>query len=58
MIGQTAIDEHLKKTKLLFDSVAWLDAHTSQVKEDILNLIREAQLMAEGVDENNEIIGT
>lgn len=58
MIGQTAIDEHLKKTRLLFDSVAWLDAHTSQVKEDILNLIREAQLMAEGVDENNEIIGT
>ena len=58
MIGETAIDEHLKKTRLLFDSVAWLDAHTSQVKEDILNLIREAQLMAEGVDENNEIIGT
>jgi len=58
MIGETAIDEHLKKTRLLFDSVAWLDAHTSQVKEDVLNLIREAQLMAEGVDENNEIIGT
>ena len=58
MIGQTSIDEHLKKTRLLFDSVAWLDAHTSQVKEDILNLIREAQLMAEGVDEDNEIIGT
>jgi len=58
MIGETAINEHLKKTRLLFDSVAWLDAHTSQVKEDVLNLIREAQLMAEGVDENNEIIGT
>lgn len=58
MIGETAIDKHLKKTKLLFDSVAWLDAHTSQVKEDILNLIREAQLMAEGVDEDNQIIGT
>lgn len=58
MIGETAIDKHLKKTKLLFDSVAWLDAHTPQVKEDVLNLIREAQLMAEGVDENNEIIGT
>ena len=58
MIGETAIDKHLKKTRLLFDSVAWLDAHTPQVKEDVLNLIREAQLMAEGVDENNEIIGT
>ena len=58
MIGETAIDEHLKRTRLLSDSVAWLDAHTSQVKEDVLNLIREAQLMAEGVDENNEIIGT
>lgn len=58
MIGETAIDKHLKRTKLLFDSVAWLDAHTSQVKEDILNLIRESQLMAEGVDEDNQIIGT
>jgi hypothetical protein len=58
MIGETAIDKHLKRTKLLFDSVAWLNAHTSQVKEDILNLIREAQLMAEGVDEDNQIIGT
>jgi len=58
MIGETAIDKHLKKTRLLFDSVAWLNAHTSQVKEDILNLIREAQLMAEGVDEDNQIIGT
>ena len=58
MIGETAIDKHLKRAKFLFDSVAWLDAHTSQVKEDILNLIREAQLMAEGVDEDNQIIGT
>lgn len=58
MIGETAIDKHLKRTKLLFDSVAWLDAHSSQVKEDILNLIRESQLMAEGVDEDNQIIGT
>lgn len=58
MIGETAIDKHLKRTRLLFDSVAWLDAHTSQVKEDILNLIRESQLMADGVDEDNQIIGT
>lgn len=58
MIGETAIDVHLKKTRLLFDSVAWLDAHTSEVKEDILNLIREAQLMDKGVDEDNQIIGT
>ena len=58
MIGETAIDKHLKRAKLLFDSVAWLDAHTSQVKEDILNLIRESQLMADGVDEDNQIIGT
>ncbi len=58
MIGKTAIDVHLKKTRLLVDSVAWLDAHTPQVKEDVLNLIREAQLMDKGVDEDNQIIGT
>lgn len=58
MIGQTEIDEHLKRAVLLDDSIAWFDAHTDEVKKDILNMIRQDQLLDEGVDSNNEIIGT
>ena len=57
MIGQTKIDEHLKKAVLLDDSIAWFDAHTDELKETILNLIRQDQLVEEGVDSNEEIIG-
>jgi len=58
MIGQTEIDEHLKRVVLLDDSIAWFDAHTEEVKQDILNMIRQDQLFDEGVDSNDEIIGT
>lgn len=58
MIGNTLIDEHLKKAMTLEDSVAWIESHTDQVKDIILNLIRNDQLFNEGVDENEEIIGT
>jgi len=58
MIGNTDIDIHLKKAVLLDDSIAWIDAHSNEVKEEILNLIRNEQLMEEGVDANDDIIGT
>lgn len=58
MIGNTDIDTHLKKAVLLDDSIAWIDAHSDEVKEEILNLIRNEQLMEEGVDANDDIIGT
>jgi len=58
MIGKTNIDEHLKRALLLDDSIAWIDSHTAEVKKSILNMIRQDQLLDEGVDSNNEIIGT
>ena len=58
MIGQTAIDEHLKKVMLLDDSVAWIDSHTDEVKKMILDYIRNDQLFDEGIDANEDIIGT
>jgi len=58
MIGQTEIDEHLKRALLLDDSLAWIDSHTEEVKSTILDIIRQDQLIDEGVDSNDEIIGT
>tara|TARA_R110000744_G_scaffold97622_1_gene188612 strand:+ start:5281 stop:5724 length:444 start_codon:yes stop_codon:yes gene_type:complete len=57
MIGNTAIDEHLKKAQRLSDSEAWFEAHNSSVKKIILDLIRESQLRSKGIDENENIIG-
>ena len=56
MIGQTDIDEHLKKALLLDDSVAWFESHTKDLKKEILDYIRDDQLY-EGVDEDDDIIG-
>lgn len=58
MIGKTAIDEHLKKVKLLDEIKAWLSANDENLRKIILNLIRDKQLMNEGVDSEGFIIGT
>lgn len=57
MIGQTAIDEHMRKVNTLFDSVAWFDSHSTLVKKSILDLIRINQLTQKGIDENESVIG-
>jgi len=57
MIGQTAIDEHMRKVNTLFDSVAWFDSHSTLVKKSILDLIRINQLYQQGIDENEKVIG-
>jgi hypothetical protein len=57
MIGETAIDVHLRKTKRLFDSVAWYDAHTTDVKRTIIDLIRYDQLRDKGEDSEQQVIG-
>lgn len=57
MIGETAIDLHLRKTKLLIDSVAWFDSHDTELKRTLINLIQIKQLKEKGVDMFNEVIG-
>lgn len=57
MIGQTLIDEHLKKALLLDDGIAWIESHTNEVKNIILDLIRNDQLLSQGIDDKGEIIG-
>jgi len=57
MIGDTAIDQHMRKVNTLFDSVAWFEANDNLVKKSILDLIRINQLTQQGIDENEKIIG-
>lgn len=57
MIGQTAIEEQLNKAIALSDSIAWFDAHTDELKELIVDLVRFSQLEDEGIDGNGNIIG-
>ncbi len=57
MIMQTMAGERLKKTKLLFDSVAWFKALNPSVRKQILDMIRDDQLTAKGEDEDGDVIG-
>ena len=57
MIGQTAIEEQLERAIALSDSIAWFDAHTDELKELIVDLVRFRQLEDEGIDGNGNFIG-
>lgn len=57
MIGYTIIEDQLKKAIILSDSIAWFESHTPDLKDYLLDLIRDRQLMQFGIDSNNDIIG-
>jgi hypothetical protein len=57
MIGKTAIDVLLSENVLLIDKVAWFQANNKEVKEMVVKLIQEGQLIAEGVDSTGNVIG-
>lgn len=54
---ETIAGEMLQKHKLLFDSVAWIEALSPAVRKQILDWIRNDQLTAKGEDEDGDIIG-
>lgn len=54
----TRIGETLKKTKLLFDSVAWLESITTELRSKaIREWIQKDQLKDKGVDSQGQVIG-
>lgn len=46
----------LKRTKLLFDSIAWFESFDTQLKNKVLDWIRNDQLQ-KGIDEDGDIMG-
>jgi hypothetical protein len=57
MVMETIAGEMLKKQRLLFDSVAWIEALNPAVRKQILDWIRDDQLTAKGEDEDGDVIG-
>ena len=57
MIGPTVIEEHLNKTRLLYDAMAWMKSNSTAVTNEVIRMIQEDQLKRSGVDENNLVIG-
>jgi hypothetical protein len=57
MIGPTIIDEHLNKTRLLYDAMAWMESNSTAVTNEVIRMIQQDQLKRSGVDENNVVIG-
>jgi len=56
-IGQSKLHTTLRRGQLLFDSVAWFEAFTPNTKKEIVDLVRESQLRAEGIDGDGDVIG-
>jgi hypothetical protein len=57
MVMETIAGEVLKKSKLLFDSVAWIEGLHPNNRALVLDFIRKDQLTDKGVDEDGDIIG-
>jgi hypothetical protein len=57
MIGKTAIDYFLKNNKMLIDAEAWFESHDREVKDMIIKLIQDKQLIEKGVDSEGRVIG-
>lgn len=56
-IGQSKLHTMLRRGLLLSDSVAWLETFTPKTKKEIIDLVRESQLRAEGIDGDGDAIG-
>ena len=57
MIGKTAIDYFLKNNNMLVDAEAWFEAHNREVKDMIIKLIQDKQLIEKGIDSEGRVIG-
>jgi len=56
-IGNTKIDEQLRRYHLLSEAVAWIDTFDSVTKKQIIDWIQQDQLIDEGINKLGEIIG-
>lgn len=55
-IGQTRLDEHFKRVKLLKEGDAWIKSFDSKTKEQIIEWVKD-QLLSKGVDGRGIVIG-
>lgn len=56
-IGKSKLHEMLRKGKLLNEAVAWYNAFSPRTKTEVLDLIRQEQLMKKGIDGTGKVIG-
>ena len=56
-IGASKLHEMLRKGKLLNEAVAWYNAFSPKTKTEVLDLIRQEQLMKKGIDGTGQVIG-
>ena len=56
-IGQTKLDELLKRGKLLKELNAWKQSFDSATKEQIIEWVQNDQLINKGVDGKGQVIG-
>jgi len=56
-IGQSRLHEMVRRRRLLSGALVWYESFDTDLKNKILNWIREDQLRKEGVDADGDVIG-
>lgn len=56
-IGNTSIDNLVRRAKLLNEVVAWVQTFDGKTKKQILDWIQEDQLRNKGIDKDGNVIG-
>lgn len=56
-VMQTIIGERLKKTRLLFENLAFQKVIDADIKRKILTMIQQHQLMRSGIDSDGNVLG-
>ena len=56
-IGQSKLHQMVNRRRLLSESLIWFNTFDSNLKNTILNWIRNDQLKAKGVDADGDVIG-
>ena len=56
-IGQSRLHEMMRRRRLLSESVVWFNAFDTNLKNFMLDLIRENKLRQKGIDADGDVIG-
>lgn len=56
-IGNTKVDNLLRRVKLLSETIAWVKAFDTTTKEQVIEWIQKDQLMSKGIDKKGDVIG-
>lgn len=56
-IGKSKLHAMLKRRRLLSEALVWFESIDTDIKQEIIRLIQQEQLLKQGIDGTGEVIG-